>query len=538
MEKVINQKKWIKLFAVFLVFMWVCTIISKSIYVSKLPQVKTEEPSKRYIEHKAEADGIVTAGAKQAVNTLSGLRVSQIYVQEGDYVEQGGVLFQIDLGDIAEIIADKEAELMTAQYKLADLQFNQILNSQKKEIELLWAKEDYASTDEKTATVVFRAEEALKKAEQELNKHLNTTVPHTSDADRQNAWNAYNNWKASYYEVQDLKTQNNLELAELKAQLEESGNLTEEDVTELKEKIASLEEEIISLDAELTDLERNTVDKPDYSSEESEYSAWQEKKSSLEDAVHTAKQGLADAKTDRADALREKLRATASAEVLSPADSTESLYAIEIANLEKELSELYKVQNAKGEVKADVAGYILDVQVNVGNRTDNNAAILLADKEEAYQFKCSITKEQVEYLHLGDKVELTISGAASMEASVDYLMENNSGGYDVICKLPEGVGKPGLNGNISKTEQGELHNVTVPMEAIHEESKNYYVYALRERMGILGAEYYVEKIKVTIADKNDKFAAIEEGTINTDMKVVVSYTKEIEQGKSVKPVEN
>lgn len=538
MDQLVNQRKWIKLFVIFLVFMWICTIISKSIYVSRLPEVKTETPSKRYIEHKVEADGIVTAGASQAINILSGLRVSQIYVQEGDYVEKGDVLFQIDLNDLSELISDKEAELMTTQYKLADLQFNQVLDSQKKEIALLWAKEDYADTDEKTAASVTRAEETLQKAEQELNSHLKTTIPHTSDSERQNAWNSYNNWKQSYYDTQDQKTEKERELTELNAQLEDSDNLSEEEIKAIKENISSLEEEVVSINDELTQLERNTIDKPDYTSEESEYSAWQEKKSSLEDAVHTAKQGLADAQSDRTDALREKLRATATAEVLSPADSTESIYALEISDLEKQLSELYQVQNAKGEVKTNTSGYIMTVQVNVGNRTDDNAAILLADTQKAYQFKASITKEQGEYLHLDDSVELKINGEATMEASVDYLTENNSGGYDVICKLPDGIGKPGINGSLCKTEQGELHSVTVPAEAIYEESKNYYVYVLKERTGILGKEYYVEKIKVTIADKNDKYAAIEEGSIHADMKIVISTTKEIGQGKNVKPVEN
>ena len=87
-----KMKKWIKLLIVFLVFMWVCTIVSKSIYVSKLAQVKTEKPSKRYIEHVVEADGMVEAGAEQAVNILSGLRVSEICIHEGDYVENGNIL--------------------------------------------------------------------------------------------------------------------------------------------------------------------------------------------------------------------------------------------------------------------------------------------------------------------------------------------------------------------------------------------------------------------------------------------------------------
>ena len=160
-----KMKKWIKRLIVFFVFMWVCTIVSKSIYVSKLAQVKTEKPSKRYIEHVVEADGMVEAGAEQAVNILSGLRVSEICIHEGDYVENGNILFRIDLSDLADLIEEKEAELKKLQYQLADTQYNKSLESQKKENELLWAKEDYKISDEQTATTVSRGEELLREAE-------------------------------------------------------------------------------------------------------------------------------------------------------------------------------------------------------------------------------------------------------------------------------------------------------------------------------------------------------------------------------------
>ncbi len=74
MEK---NKKWIRLFFIFLAVMWLLTIISKSIYVSGLTRVKTDVLSRKYIEHIVEADGIVLAGGEVAVNVLAGLRVER-----------------------------------------------------------------------------------------------------------------------------------------------------------------------------------------------------------------------------------------------------------------------------------------------------------------------------------------------------------------------------------------------------------------------------------------------------------------------------
>lgn len=42
-----RMEKWIKIFLIFLAFVWLCTIISKSIYVSGLPLVKTDTATKK-----------------------------------------------------------------------------------------------------------------------------------------------------------------------------------------------------------------------------------------------------------------------------------------------------------------------------------------------------------------------------------------------------------------------------------------------------------------------------------------------------------
>ena len=222
-EKLVSRerlRKWLKIFAVFLVLMWICTIISKSIYVARLPRVQVQTLQKKYVEHIVETDGIVTSGGELAVNVLPGLRVSSIKVQEGDYVEQGVLLFDIDLDDLSEAISNKEAELKKLKYHLSDTQFNQILESQKKEISILWAQEDYESADKETATTVERAQKALSEAETELNKHLGTIAPFTSDSARQEAWDDYNDWKRQNYEIIDKITAKEREIARLQEELE------------------------------------------------------------------------------------------------------------------------------------------------------------------------------------------------------------------------------------------------------------------------------------------------------------------------------
>ncbi len=693
-EKLMSRRrleKWGKIFLIFLAFVWLCTIISKSIYVSGLTVVKTDTPSKKYVEHIVEADGIVTTGGEIAVNTLSGLRVDRLYVMQGDEVMAGDVLFTVDLTDMAELIRAKETELSKLQCNLSDFQVNEVIDAQKKEVAILWAQEDYETADKETTVAKERAKEALDKAEAELGKHLADTVPYTSDRARGEAWETYHDWVNSGYDISDRVTAKEREIRDLEEQLaqlgegktlsgaaggQETGDVAEngndastdtgadngtgagnidsvytntDDIAtdskdsadndtgstvtvnkdsvesnadntivdskdsvdnnkdnteidnkdnansstdntdnvniidstvadnntnvtqdtnnkgdsdtktegtpdgdgvnqppadenaaeraELQEKIRKANEELLALQDELTRHDRSAVEQPDYSAEELKFDEWQNTRLALEANVQKAKENYNDVSYNREVTLRQKQRDIASAQVTTRADSTAVLYELDMKQIQAQLAGLYSIKKQKGEIKAENDGIISKIQVEVGSRTPDMAAILMTDTQRPCQFKFSITKEQGKYVHLNDAISLKLNGQSDMEVTVDYFMENLQGGYDLICMLPEGVGKPGLSGSIKKSVQGEYHNLTLPVDAVFEESGGYFIYTLNEKEGILGSEYYAEKIKVQVKDKNDRFAALESGTISEDTKVITYSTKELKQGESVRPQE-
>lgn len=729
-EKLLSRRrleKWVKIFLVFLAFVWLCTIISKSIYVSGLSIVKTDTASKKYVEHLVEADGIVTAGGEVAVNTQAGLRVDKIFVREGDAVKAGDLLFTIDTADIADIISTRETELSRIQCNLSDLQVNAVIDAQKKEIAILWAQEDYETADKETAVTKQRAFDALGRAEAALERHLADPAPYTGDNDRRNAWDEYHDWVNSGYHISDQITAKERAIQDLQEQLAElesqgstiGGNVTsgdaksaaddgagdggagdvnagrvesgsgagdadagkgesqsgandadagadkaesgfgagdasadagkgesesgageagadkpesgaeagdadagkgesesgadadadsdtgtgseaggstgtqdsdentenggvdnstskddsaetdnggsnadnstennnangsddtktnytlspadEEKRIELLDKIKRANEELLSLRDALTRHDRDVVEQPDFLAEEAAFDAWQNTRLTLEENVQRAKESYNDASYAREVTLRQKMREIASAATTSRADSTAALYELDIQQLQKQIERLYSLKKKKGEVRAENDGIISRIQIEVGGRTTDTAALLLTDAQRPCQFKCSITKEQGKYVHLNDTIEMKLSGQTSaMEVRVDYFSENAQGGYDIFCMLPEGVGQPGLSGTVKKSIQGTYHDLTLPVEAVFEEEGAFYIYTLNEKAGILGSEYYAEKLKVQIADKNDRYAAVEPGTINADTQIITYITQELKQGQSVRPQE-
>jgi hypothetical protein len=479
----------------------------------------------------------VTGGGEVAVNTLSGLRVEKINVSVGDSVNEGDVLFMVDLDDLQDIIDEKESELTKLQLQLADTNFNNILDEQKKEIAVLWAKEDYESADSDTALAVERAQESVTKAETELAKHLSTTAPYTSDEDREKAWNEYNSWKQSYYDMQDKITEKQREIEELEENLKDitDETLTDDNLeSDIKNEIKQANTELENLQKEFTNLERNPISQPDYTLEETEYDTWQSKKSSLEDALRSAKQSLEDAQRVRTSTLRQKQRDIASAEVYSNASSSDMIYEIQISDMEKEIAALQAIKNSNGKITAPNDGYISNISVSTGSRTTDSPAFILNDMSADCKFSCSITTEQSKYIHLNDTLELTLNGNQKSKATIDYYTQNSQGGYDITCKLEDVTAQIGTSVTAQRTVQGDLHSLTVPIDAIHEENNATYIYTLNEKSSILGNEYYAEKIKVQISDKNDTYAAIESGVISSDTDVIIYSSKELEQGEVVR----
>lgn len=168
------KKKILLGFFVFLCFMWLCTVISKSIYASRLPVVTVDVPESKYVEHKVEAEGIVVAGDKNPVTALSGLRVDRLLVQAGDRVEEGDVLFTVDMEDLNQIISQKQTQISKLQLQINTILENEELARQKKALEEERAREDYDALSRYNDTLVGRAAEEVNQAENDIESQNGT----------------------------------------------------------------------------------------------------------------------------------------------------------------------------------------------------------------------------------------------------------------------------------------------------------------------------------------------------------------------------
>lgn len=203
-----RKKRLITGFVLFLGFMWLCTVVSKSIYASRLAMVSAQKPEARYIEHVVEAQGMVEAGGKQAVIALGGVRVKEITAHIGDRVEEGDLLFTVDLEDLEEIMKESRTEIARVQLQIDTILSNEELARQQKALQEERAREDYDTLARYQDSLVGRAAEEVAKAEEAIeengeSKELLDALQAAAYAEADAKWNRDNTVKSAGRSVED-----------------------------------------------------------------------------------------------------------------------------------------------------------------------------------------------------------------------------------------------------------------------------------------------------------------------------------------------
>ncbi len=522
--------------AVFFVLMWICTLVSKSIYASKLPRVNTVNPEKRRIEHLVEAEGIVKQGSDVAVHTLPGMRVMKICVRVGDEVEEGSELFWLDTDDLGELIEEKKLEAAKLEYQIEDLKENRALEGIEKQKEISRAREDLEVTADKADTALERADEALDQAGEKLNRLDGKKPSATSDGDRKKANEEYEQWVKQGEQLAATVSGNQVIVAEKEKHLEKvKGEGNAEEIKKAEEELKAAAEALEAAEDRYENYQSNPKSRPDFSDEDSARKAWESEKEILEDNVRNAQYGREDALTGNADSLRNAERALEDAGMPERSDSTLEIYQMQLERLQKEIERYREIYQAGGKVASDRLGTVTKVNLTVGERTVDGAAVVCADNEVPYQFETLIAKEQKKYVNQGDTVTLSTPEGKS-ELEINYLEEDASGAYRAVVYLPQGKGTLGMSGTLNKAEVTESYECCVPVDALHKEGmgERYYIYLVGERDGILGRERYVEMRYVKVLDMNDSYAALENGAVAKDEEVIIGSNKEVENNMVVR----
>lgn len=174
-----NEKKTVRYYAAkglvwLLLVMLFFTVVSRITASFTVAQVSIEYPSSKKIEHVVTAYGTVEKNRELAVLTEPDILVASVYVNEGQKVEEGEVLAELNLLHLAERIDALEDELQILRLTSQATAEGQEKSAQSRQTALNRAQEDYEQT-------VSDWEGKAAKAAEEL----------------QSAWDAYFSYKSA-----------------------------------------------------------------------------------------------------------------------------------------------------------------------------------------------------------------------------------------------------------------------------------------------------------------------------------------------------
>lgn len=545
------KKKIIQMLGGFLALMILFTLLSRAADSAGIPRVTTTTIQSLSIVHKVTAQGKVEENREQAVTTEANQRVKAIYVNEGQQVEEGELLFEIDMEELREQILNMEQEIEKQKLQTQDSLSSKAVEAERKALEQQRASSDYADAQSQGDRAVERARQELEEAKKALEEYKKPSSEKQAAELKRKVKEKKEAWDAAKKELQALEKELEDAIAEEKVK---AAGSTETGETETKEtavptagqienELKSRYQDVLDTAKEKTDAAEKEMQDAEEALKEYQNGAAQRKeqreseKGQLEQAVRDKQAAYEDAQASRESSLRSAGNAVAGASVADAQDSTARLGEIELEQKELALSKLQKLEKAQGKIMAPIRGVITKIALTTGDRTPDGTAILLADLSSGCKFVAQVPKEQEKYIARKDAATL-IGGddkkIEGLEIASVQMNEENQEQLDVTVNLPADTLSMGQAATLEVSRKAGSSRSCVPLETLHYDSQQAYVLVAEESQTVLGTEMTARRVDVTVLDKNEKYAAIQEGDLTPEQKLVQSSDRSVEPGGRIR----
>ena len=570
------QVKAVKALVVFLVIMFLLTVLSRAADSLTIAKVTTQKFVTQAIAHKVEADGSIVANKDIAISVAPGIKIAAVPAEEGKTVKKGDVLIQLDTDDLQKKLLQAEKELKVLEAQKADDAANAAIEEAERQKELRRTQED---NDER----LQESADAIKKARQEMNDAYNeykrfessgstdegdddTTV---SDAlsraveektaaldaanqalEQLNSEIAFEKLKRREAAIEAQETA----ILEAREAAEAAGEEFDEDEFETKsledieeevneevdkeyeEKLQIANDDISNAENELAEAEAAVTKYSDEQTNSSD-SSYDEQLQELYNSYLEKKEAYEEAQNSYESTKKEINRSYEDNDTVEKVDTASEL----TENDEKELKELevkalQQLSTDEGKVMAPSEGLVTKILVTTGEQTSEDTALRMSDQTSGYKFTTTLDITEAKYLKAGDKITLKIGDETtienlpidSLEASADDKTK-----YILNAKIPSKVKKVSNIATMTVSKDSSKYDFCVPLSALHSDGDTYFLYVLGSKSTVLGTETTASKVDVEILDKNADYVAVD-GFFDWDQQFILTSSKTLNDGDRVR----
>ena len=176
----------------------------------------------------------------------------------------------------------------------------------------------------------------------------------------------------------------------------------------------------------------------------------------------------------------------------------------------------------------------------MGERIPDGAVILYALDDGERVLNTVFYKEQQEYISVGTQFDMEVflpdGSRQTGTALLEYLEE---GEESLLGELSFDLQQTriGQSAQLSCKLQTDVFETVVQKTCIYDgPGETHYLFVAEEHQGILGTEWRVRKVKITVEDQNETMAAVSSAELTSESRVVAGSDKQLLDGAVVRVV--
>lgn len=256
----------------------------------------------------------------------------------------------------------------------------------------------------------------------------------------------------------------------------------------------------------------------------------------LLDQIRSCQQAIDQAAmSSRQDTLAAK-RGIEDAQAESASDSTVENVKRELTQAQEELESLNKLLKKKGKVKAPSDGVVKSISAVTGSLTGQSAAVILVEIAGTLRVETMVDADDIKYVEIGGEATLTGADSTEKRGSIEAIGEAE--GDTELRKISIVVSDEdfmiGENVNIKISKEEGPYSACVPLSALGEESGKNFVYVAETQDAVLGEVLVARRVQVNVKNKNASIAALEEGVLTAEQRIITYSDRELTDGSRVR----